>query len=101
MPPLRSFSRELSNEDEDDDEGVRAMWPIMEVFSCHGLVLEFLRRGIRGMHTVTMSAFSRSPRFEPAKTQRRERMNAVRAKRKGIIAGRRMTARMRKVKQER
>ena len=43
------------------------------------------------MRTVTMSAFSRYPRFEPAKTQRRERMNVVKAKRRGRIAGRRMT----------
>lgn len=43
------------------------------------------------MRTVTMSAFSRYPRFEPAKTQRRERMNAVREKRRGRVAERCMT----------
>lgn len=42
------------------------------------------------MRTVTISAFSRYPRFEPAKTQRMEIINAVRVKRRGRIAGRRM-----------
>lgn len=55
-----------------------------------GLSVVHTLYGKGGTLTVRMSASSRYPGFEPAKTQRRDRVSATTAQRKGKVAMNRM-----------
>lgn len=80
------LSMEVSNE-ECELEVFTVRRPSMDVLSYIGIMISFpfAQEGSRGL-TVRRSPFSRYPRFDPAKTQSKERINATRDKRRGTTA---------------